>query len=150
MELPPNPNNNPHLRNELERGKEAPVRFEAGLSGNTVKAARLESSAGEAAWRAMREWSYPMVLAPQLHTADEAVRLPTKDSTRPPRVRSAWNGDHAGRTDRYQTYNSILQTRRVTDDPGDEAHWDYDTVPTGTWRVTQTSRIGLRDSCFLQ
>ena len=83
------PNLNPFLLNELERGKEAPpvfeergapARFNAG--GQTVKAAT-----GEAAWRAMRQWSYPMVLAPQLHTADEAVRLPTKDSTRPPPVR---------------------------------------------------------------
>ena len=40
------------VRGEIERGKEAPVRFEAGLTGNTVKAARIESkaSAGELRW----------------------------------------------------------------------------------------------------
>ena len=88
MELPPNPDNNPHLRGEIERGKEAPVRFEAGLTGNTVKAARIESkaSAGEAAWAVMRGWSYPTYMAPQLHTADEPAPLYAKERLRPPPV----------------------------------------------------------------
>ena len=61
------------------------MRFEAGLTGNTVKAARIESkaSAGEAAWAVMRSWSYPTYMAPQLHTADEPAPLYAKERLRP-------------------------------------------------------------------
>ena len=101
MELPPNPDNNPHLRGEIERGKEAPVRFEAGLTGNTVKAARIESkaSAGEAAWAVMRGWSYPTYMAPQLHTADEPAPLHAKERLRPPSVEGE---TFIGYSSRYQ------------------------------------------------
>ena len=62
------------------------MRFEAGLTGNTVKAARIESkaSAGEAAWAVMRGWSYPTYMAPQLHTADVPAPLHAKERLRPP------------------------------------------------------------------
>ena len=61
MELPPNPNNNPHLRAELLRGKTAAdVRFE---SGETKRARTIQSDAqpdgtgpGPKAYEALQQW----------------------------------------------------------------------------------------------
>ena len=89
------------------------MRFEAGLTGNTVKAARIESkaSAGEAAWAVMRGWSYPTYMAPQLYTADVPAPLHAKERLRPPPVE--------GSTLRLNSYWRVYSKRtRVHCDTG--------------------------------
>ena len=135
------------------------MRFEAGLTGNTVKAARIESkaSAGEAAWAVMRGWSYPTYMAPQLHTADEPAPLHAKERLRPPSVEGE---TFIGPVDYrhqmvYKDKRKIRQPNPTGDDrvyrPSGPTSWHeplpftyaepyygepYDRIPTGEYTVS--------------
>ena len=78
MELPPDPNQNPHLRAELQRNR-APDRFTAGPQ--SVKAARLESfaSLGQRAYDRVVEWC---------ETEPGRCFGPRQEAFRPPNIRA--------------------------------------------------------------